>query len=169
MIALIAALGLFHLTQQRVHFRHAQSSVGPDRVVASHRRQKFILQVLYPLTLAVFPKIGKDVADQLFGIDVLQDDGNLPQYQALRATAIDFQPKTFEQLAMSGRKFHFIVRYSNTLWHEQWLSSNGSIRQRMFQALIRDPLVRRMHIYQHQALAVLRQDIDPLQLCERES
>src|SRR3972149_2040747 len=41
-IALAAALGLFHITQQRIHLRNAQAAVCPDRAMTGHGGQQAV-------------------------------------------------------------------------------------------------------------------------------
>src|SRR5258708_16620190 len=42
-VALAGALGRFHVAQQRVHLGHREGTVGPDRSVAGHGGEHFVL------------------------------------------------------------------------------------------------------------------------------
>src|SRR5262249_9180533 len=53
-------------------------------------------------------------------------------------------------------------------WNEQRLHRRVAI-ERVLEALVEDALVRRVHVDEHQTVPILREDVDAMQLRERET
>jgi len=78
-IALSAALGLFDIAQQGVHFRERKLTICAHRCVAGHGRQHFVLKFLDALRTAVLDQVGKHVARKLFAIGIFEQRRNCAQ------------------------------------------------------------------------------------------
>ena len=88
MIALTTALGVFHVTQQAVHFRDRQTAIGPDRTVAGHGAEQLVEVRLNPVTGAVLHQIGQHVMNQALSLGLLEQGRNLADGQGFRAKAL---------------------------------------------------------------------------------
>ena len=68
---------------------------------------------------------------------------------------------------MIARRFGEIrlaLRHRDLQRHQQGLAAHAGAVERLFQALVGDSLMRRMHVDQHQPGLVLRQDVDAVNL-----
>ncbi|MCY1299620.1 hypothetical protein D9M70_491550 [compost metagenome] len=72
MVALAAALGVFHVPQQGIHLRLGEAAIGAHGAVTGHGPQKFVQMRLDTVAGAVFQQVGKHVAHQLRGLGLLQ-------------------------------------------------------------------------------------------------
>ena len=64
MVALVGALGAFHLTQQGIHLRNGQLAPGTHGAMAGKGRQKFVAARGKHLTDAVLTQFGQQAACQ---------------------------------------------------------------------------------------------------------
>ena len=160
MVALTAALGVFHVAQQAVHFRQGQAPVGADRAVAGHGAEQFVEMRLDTVAGAVFHQIRKHVADQSIGFGLLEQCRNLPDRQSFRTQALQFKTKSLKPRRMFFGAIGLALTDRQRLRHQQRLATETFAGHGDFQALVHDPLVGGMHVHQHQAMGVLGQDID---------
>ena len=58
MIALPAAFGGFHVSEQGIHFRNRQLPIRPHLAMTGHGRQQLILMRLYTVATAILQHIG---------------------------------------------------------------------------------------------------------------
>lgn len=96
MVALTAALGVFHVTQQTVHFWQGQAPVGADRAVAGHGAEQFVEVCLNPVAGAVLHQIRQHVTDQTVGFSLLEQRRNLANRQGFRAQTLQFEAQALE-------------------------------------------------------------------------
>ncbi|MCY1433671.1 hypothetical protein D9M71_497070 [compost metagenome] len=83
-----AALGVFHVAQQAVHFCQRQAPVGADGTVAGHGAEQFVQVRLNPVAGAVFHQVGQHILDQAVGFGLLEQCRDLADRQAFRAQAL---------------------------------------------------------------------------------
>ena len=76
MIALVGALGFFHLAQQGVHFGQAELAAGAHRAVAGHGGQQLVAPGGGQLRDAVFAQFGEQGEHQRRRIGCLQERWN---------------------------------------------------------------------------------------------
>ena len=69
-IALICALGRFHLAQQCIHLVDRQQSICAHLMVASHRGKKIVARIFVPVAVTGLSKIGQDIAQQRFDVGI---------------------------------------------------------------------------------------------------
>ena len=56
MVALVGAVGGFHLAQQGVHFRQGEAAVGADGAITGHGGQDFVVDIRLTNLSLVFLK-----------------------------------------------------------------------------------------------------------------
>jgi hypothetical protein len=78
MVALIAALSPFHISQQVIHFDYRQITVGAHRAMARDGGEQFIDSHVEPITMRKCDEIGKHVSHQRLDIDAIEHAGRLP-------------------------------------------------------------------------------------------
>ncbi len=88
MVALAAALGVFHVAQQTVHFRQGQAAVGAHRTVTGHGAEQLVDMGLDPVAAAVLQQIGQHITHQLHTFGLLEQGRGLPNRQAFRPQAL---------------------------------------------------------------------------------
>ena len=167
MIALSAALGVFHVAQQRIHFRKREPAMGTHGAVAGHGGEQLILVLADPRGVSVLDQVGKHIAHQGLRIAAAEDCGHLADRHLLRTDPLDDETKLSER---GGRGFHlvcFALTDRKGRRHEQTLRANARIVAGLLHALVGDALVRCMHVDDHQPFGVLRKDVDPMQLSNR--
>ena len=76
MVALIGSRGLFHVSQELVHFRKAQMPICSDRSVTGHGGQEGIALGLDPIGDPLLGKLPKGIAHQRLEGDVCQKAWN---------------------------------------------------------------------------------------------
>ena len=100
MVALAAALGVFHVAQQGVHLGNCQTPVGAHGTVASHGAEQLIEVRLNAITGAVLHKVGKHVLHQAVGFSLLEQGRDLANRQGLGAQALQFEAQALKPLCM---------------------------------------------------------------------
>ncbi|MNQ06503.1 hypothetical protein D3C85_192580 [compost metagenome] len=167
MVALTAALGVFHVTQQTVHFRQGQTPIRTNRAVAGHGPEQLVQVRLNAVAGAELHQISQDVSDQPVGFGLLEQCRNLPYRQGFRAQTLQFKAQALEPGDMLLGAIGFTLTDGQGLRHQQRLAAQALTGHRHLQTLIHDPLVGGVHVHQHQALSVFRKNVDALELCQR--
>ena len=83
-----------------------------------------------------------------------------------RAPRSEAEVASVSRVLLGGRDFERLGRERRR--HQQRLHRHARVERRL-QPLVHDALVRRVHVDDHQAVAVLREDVDAVQLREREA
>lgn len=164
MVALAAALGDLHVAQQGVHFRQRQASIGTDRSVAGHGPEQFVQMRLDTVAGAVLQQVGDDVAYQLGRLRLLEQRRDLSDRQGFRAQSLQLEAQTLEPAGVLLGAIRLALADRDRLRHQQRLTTQAFAGHRHLEALVGDPLVGRVHVHQHQAVGVLGEDVDALEL-----
>ena len=80
----------------------------------------------------------------------------------------DREAQAVERLGVLVGRGHFERRRRERRRHQQRLHRHALVQRRL-QPLVDDALVRRVHVDEHEARAVLREHVDAVQLREREA
>src|SRR5690606_41902133 len=89
--------------------------------MAGHGAENFIDVLLNSLAAAVFDKIRKYIAHQLFDLCSIQNNRHLPDQQGLGAGALKLKAQTIENLFILLSTVSFFLTDGDTLGHQQWL------------------------------------------------
>src|SRR5450830_740327 len=76
MVALVGALGLFHLPQQGIHFIERELAVGAHGTVAGHGREQLVLCPLDDGAGFVLGQLGQYAAGEVHGVALCQAGGH---------------------------------------------------------------------------------------------
>ncbi len=169
MVALVGAFGLFHLTQQTVHFIEGQAAVRTHCAVTGHGCQDLVLGPLHHRAGIVLGQLGQHAAGQLHRIALGQACGHGTHSQGLGRQGRNFQAELFQRLGAGLGGGHFGWGGGKGGRDQQGLAGDagafaiGSV-ELVFQALVHDALVRGVHVHHHQTLFVFSQDVDTVQL-----
>lgn len=108
MVTLPAAFGVFHVTQQAVHFRDGQPPIGANRAMTGHGPEQLVHVCLHPVAGAVLHQIRQHIADQPIGLGLLEQRRDLADRQGFRA-----KPLQLEAQALKRRDMFFsAVRFT---------------------------------------------------------
>ena len=174
MVALVAALGLFHLAQQRVHFIEVQAPVGAHRAVAGHGGQQLVVGALhYGAGVHLF-EFGQHAARQLDRVALRQRGGHGAHCQRAWRKSADLQPQRLQGFGVGLCRSGFGVGAGKRGGYQQGLAGQAAgvlavfgARPLVFEPLVDDALVGGVHVHHHQALGVFGQYINALQLRQR--
>ena len=173
MVALVAALGGFHVPQQGVHLGFGQTPVGPHRGMTSHGRQNFIARALDDAAGLVLRQFCQHRAGQGHAVGVGQRGRHRAQGQAGGGQRRQVEAEREQGPAMGFGGGHFECGGGEGVGNQQRLARDtGStcavaVCGLAFQALVHDALVRGMHVDNDQAVGVLGQDVGATELGER--
>eukprot|EP01132_Coremiostelium_polycephalum_P018699 gene18700-22273_t len=154
MVALAAALGVFHVPQQAVHFRQGQPAVGADGAVTGHGAEQFIDVGLDPVTGAVFHQVCQYVGHQPVGLCLLEQSRNLADSQGFRPQALQLKAQLLEHADVLFGAIRFPLADRQGFRHQQRLAAQAFAGHGDLQALVHDPLVGGVHVHQHQAMGL---------------
>ena len=173
MVALVRALGGFHLAQKRVHLFHGQTAVGAHRAVAGHGGEQLVLRAFDHVAGIVLGQLGQHAAGQLagvaFGVVARECGGHGAHGQGFGRKRADLQAQLRQRFGVGFCCGHFERRGREGGWNQQRLAGDAFVGRGVhlrFQALVDDAFVRRVHVHDDQALRVFSQDVDALQLRE---
>lgn len=116
------------------------------------------------VTGAVFQQVGDDIAHQLGRLRLLEQRRDLPDRQAFRPQALQLEAQALEPAGMLFRAIRLALADRDRLRHQQRLPTQAFAGHRHLEALVGDPLVGRVHVHQHQAVGVLGENVDALEL-----
>ena len=147
MIALARARRAFHFSQESIHLVDAHDAASADRSVAGHGGEDEVDLFAEQQRFAVLDQIVVDIAQQLFGIALLQRMGDRAHQHGRGAEAFDHEAvarKTvsgiFEPVAGG------LVQFDHVGHQQRLAARNGIFRTRGPQALQHQALVRGMLI-----------------------
>jgi hypothetical protein len=164
----VGPLARLHVAQQRVHFRHGELAVGAHRAVAGHGGQQFVAPPLDHLAGRRLAQFLQQGAQQCAGISAGQQRRHGAHRQFGRPGLADVETEPFEHVGVLEGGGHLALAHRQHGRDQQPLHRRFALEQ-FFQLFVKDAFVCRMHVYQHQTCAVLRQHVDAVQLGQREA
>src|SRR5215475_223620 len=169
MVALPGTLGLFHLAEQRVHLRYGERTVRADGTVAGERGEELVSALGQQLATTVLAEIaqealreGRDIGAREHRRHSAHDDGRRRKGRDLEAERGDRSGVLLER-----RDVHCLRPDRDR--NKELLPVAPLRVERGLEVLVEDPLVRGVHVDEHESPAVLREDIDAVQLREGEA
>ncbi len=84
MVALAAALGIFHIPQQTVHFRQGQAPIGAHGTMTGHGPEQFVQMRLDAIAGAVLHQVRQHILHQPVGFGLLEQGRNLADGDTFR-------------------------------------------------------------------------------------
>lgn len=170
MIALIRAVCLLHFTEQRVHFIKVQNAVGADSAVARHGGKNFVPMLLKHLRPAKLPEVIQNVADKprSLVLNIRDDHGrNGAERKVLGRRCADIEPEALKLRLMLLERRHLKRIHGENKRNQKLLRRDAGGIHLTLQFFVADPLVGRVHINDHKALAVFGEHINAADLSER--
>ncbi len=163
-VALVAALGYFHLAQQGVHLVQGEAPVGAHRAVAGHGGQQLVLGALQHVARVVLGQFGQHAAGEFHRVALRQGGGHGAHRQGARGQGRHVQAQRGQCLGTALRGGCFLGRGREGGGDQQRLAGQRALGELALEPFVDDALVRRVHVHDDQALRVLGQDVDALQL-----
>ena len=167
MVALVGAVGGFHLPQQRVHLVDGEPPVGAHRAVAGHGAQDLIARALHHGAGVVRGQFGQHAARQLHRVALRQRGGHGAHGQGAWREGRNLQAQHFQRFGLGFCGGDFFGRGGEGGRDQQRLAGDARSAVHLgLEAFIDDAFVRGVHVHHDQSLGVLGQDIDAVDLCD---
>ena len=99
MVALVGALGFFHLAQQGVHLVQRQFAVGADGAVTGHGGQNLVLSALDDRAGVVQSEFSQDTAGEFDGVAHGQGGRHRAHGEGFRGKGADIQTQLQERVS----------------------------------------------------------------------
>ena len=159
MIALTGIGRRFHVAQQRIHFVRRQPPPGSHAAMARHTRCHCFKPVFQRPCAALGAQFRCQIFDQAFNIGIAEKGRRFPHRN--RAVTEGFEHETeFGKFTGTLCQHIGVIRIEcDDGRNEQPLRRDATIRQHPLQALVDEPLVRRVLIDDDEAIARLCHDV----------
>jgi hypothetical protein len=163
-VALVGTLGFFHVAQQGVHFRQAQRAVGAHRAVAGHGGQQFVAACFDHAAGGMLGQVLEQRAHQIDGVATGQQRRQRAHGKLARSGGGDGEAERGERCRLIFDRCHLGFAGGEHQRYQQRLRRGRTGIEAVLQAFVEDALVRGVHVHQHQAGGILRQDINAVDL-----
>ena len=166
MVAVAGTFGFLHLPQKSIHFRQRQQAPGAHCTLAGHAGEKLVARCGQQLRDAMFAQFAQERACQRGRVGGLQQDRNATHRELSWTHRREIEtelPQCRGVFFGGGDVDRFGIEHRG---NQQRLRRQSLLVECVFELLVQDAVVRRMHGDDHQTLVVLRQDVDAVQLRE---
>ena len=170
MVALVRALGGFHVAQQRIHLFDRQLSVGAHGAVAGHGGQDVVTCALHHGAGANLCQVGQYRAGELGHVGVGQSSGLTAHHQGRGRERRHVQAQRQQRLGFGFGRCDLASGGGKTQGQQQGLCWQPPARarvERCLEPLVDDAFMRGVHVHDHQALAVFSKHPSTPQLRQR--
>ena len=171
MVALAGAFGRFHFAQQRVHFGDGEPAIGAHRAVAGHRRQQFVARVrrrdaASPCSRrsASTSRTSASTSPSASSAGTLRNASDCgPAARELEAERGERRRASRSATSASRSDTATVIGTSKRL------RAQAFAVVRVLELLVADAFVRGVHVDDDQAVGVLGEDEDAVQLRDGET
>ena len=154
MIALIGAIGTFHLTQKRIHFLQCQFAMGTHRTVTSHGGKALVSKLFGQSRITEAGKIFQQMRHQICRIKLAARENcrQRPQRQRVFTGRRHFQSQGSKLLLVLLKKRHGFIAYLKDRRHQQLRDVRAD--RSCFELFVCHAFVRGVHVDDHKPFAV---------------
>ena len=163
MVALVGALGGFHVAQQGVHFREAEATIGAYRAMAGAGGEDFVAALCEHMAGRLLGQLGEQGARELFELAAGQQGGYGAHGELFRADRSEREAQLCQGVGVffgGGALAGVGAEYDG---NEQALHRRSRIGAEL-EFFVEDALVGGVHVDEDQSLRVLGEDVDTVQL-----
>ncbi len=164
MVALVGALGDFHLAQQRVHLGNAEAPVRVDGRAAGQRAEKLVGRAVEVVRIRIELQIVHDGFDDLGDVLARDQRRNAAQCQACWSERVDIEARPLPFGATVEDGIDLVPLELDHDGLEEML--RGRIPRAMLdlEPFVQDALMGRVHVHQNEPVPILGQDVNPMKL-----
>ena len=122
MVALVAARRVFHIAQERIHFRQGKLAAGTDGAVAGHGGKNVVFVLFDGLAAADLGKFAQYIFGQRNDVSFTEHGGNCTDGKGIAAQVGQFQAKACQRFGMIGKGGAFFVGRGKGYGNKQTLA-----------------------------------------------
>ena len=163
-VTLVGALGHFHLPQQRIHLGNGQTAMRVNGRATRQRAQKLIGGTIEVMRI----RLEIQVPDHRFDYFGHVFPGNQRRHATKGEPCWSEGVQVETCLAPLGTALEDGVHLVSLELHDNGLKQMLRCGARhfvlRFQPFVQDTLMRGVHIYEDETVAILREDVDPVEL-----
>ena len=161
MITLVAARRIFHIAQERIHFRQGKLAAGTDGAVAGHGGKDVVFVFFDGLAAADLGEFAQNVFRQRNDVGFAEHGGDGTDGKGIAAHVGQFQAKACQRFGMIGKGSAFFVGCGKGYGNKQALALQVAVFLTLaFHFFVVNAFGGSVHIDEQQAVFGLGKDID---------